>query len=281
MQTYTLERPVALASACEKREEVVPKPAASAVGTIFARTEKKYLIDRAQWHALTLRLAEHMQPDQYGKTHITSLYLDTPTYYLMRQSIEKPRYKEKFRIRWYGEATPDTQVFYEVKKKLKGTVYKRRVPMTYREAVDYTLTGQKPQPLASATPTQTWEGAQILREFDYAFSFYEGLAPAFEVAYDRTALVGTDDPDLRITFDTNLTWCSCGFTLDRPASPRAIIDTDRIVMEIKCTNAMPLWLTVLLDEFSLAPSSFSKAGTAYKALLKEEAHTLEGVNCAG
>lgn len=46
---------------------------------------------------------------------------------LIRRSIEKPVYKEKLRIRGYGDINPDSPVFVELKKKYKKVVYKRRL----------------------------------------------------------------------------------------------------------------------------------------------------------
>ena len=45
------------------------------------------------------------------------LYYDTPDYNLIRQSIEKPKYKEKLRLRSYGVPAKEDQVFLEIKKK--------------------------------------------------------------------------------------------------------------------------------------------------------------------
>lgn len=53
---------------------------------------------------------------------------------MIRNSIEKPIYKEKLRLRSYGTPSADDKVFIELKKKYRGVVYKRRTAMTLREA---------------------------------------------------------------------------------------------------------------------------------------------------
>ena len=85
---------------------------------VFKRLEKKYMLTDEQYKQLTDALSEHIVPDRFGKSTINNIYFDTPNYRLIRASIEKPTvYKEKLRIRSYGEPTPDSNVFVELKKK--------------------------------------------------------------------------------------------------------------------------------------------------------------------
>ena len=49
-----------------------------------------------------------------------SLYLDTPSWRLIRDSIHAGAYKEKLRLRSYGKPNPESLVFLEIKKKYKG-----------------------------------------------------------------------------------------------------------------------------------------------------------------
>lgn len=69
---------------------------------VFKRYEKKYLLTQAQFTSLTPALKKYMQIDQYGKHTICNIYFDTPTFELIRTSIEGPVYKEKLRLRSYG-----------------------------------------------------------------------------------------------------------------------------------------------------------------------------------
>ena len=106
---------------------------------IFKRVEKKYLVNEEQKNALFAIIADKLVPDQYGRSTVCSLYLDTPDYLLIRNSIDAKAYKEKLRIRNYGTPKNDSSVFFEIKKKYKGIVYKRRVLMTLDEAFEYAL----------------------------------------------------------------------------------------------------------------------------------------------
>ncbi|MBQ7639254.1 MAG: VTC domain-containing protein, partial [Clostridia bacterium] len=98
--------------------------------TVMKRYELKYLLNADQTDYLRESLKGHMEADQYGKTSIASLYYDTPTYQLIRASVEKPLFKEKIRLRSYGIATEESPVFLELKRKAYGIVYKRRVQTT-------------------------------------------------------------------------------------------------------------------------------------------------------
>ncbi|MBQ6946630.1 MAG: VTC domain-containing protein, partial [Clostridia bacterium] len=84
--------------------------------TVFKRYELKYMLTLEQKEKVLTAIAPYMQPDPYGRTTIRNLYYDTDTYLLIRRSIEKPTYKEKLRIRSYGQATADSNVFVELKK---------------------------------------------------------------------------------------------------------------------------------------------------------------------
>lgn len=78
-----------------------------------------------------------MQRDQYGLHTITSLYFDTDHYDLIRTSLEKPGFKEKLRLRCYGQPAREDDVYLELKKKFDGVVYKRRISLPLRGAEGY------------------------------------------------------------------------------------------------------------------------------------------------
>ena len=97
--------------------------------TIFERYEYKYLITRAQKESILKAMEPYMQPDEYGPTTIRNIYYDTEDYRLIRRSLERPVYKEKLRLRSYAQASPESTVFAELKKKYKSVVYKRRLAL--------------------------------------------------------------------------------------------------------------------------------------------------------
>ena len=66
--------------------------------TVMKRYELKYLLTAEQTSFLRERLKGHMEVDRYGKTSIASLYYDTPTYQLIRTSVEKPEKKSTMKL---------------------------------------------------------------------------------------------------------------------------------------------------------------------------------------
>ena len=88
----------------------------------FQRVEKKYLITAEQKAALLECIGQSLVPDSYGKSTVCSLYLDTPSWRRIRNSIHAGAYKEKLRLRSYGTPNPESLVFLKIKKKYKGVV---------------------------------------------------------------------------------------------------------------------------------------------------------------
>lgn len=219
---------------------------------VFERIETKYLIDDYQYTELLKRLSNKAKIDEYGKTAILNIYYDTPDYRLIEHSLEKPVYKEKLRLRTYGIPEDNGKAFIEIKKKYKEVVYKRRISMAYDDAVNY-LTGNIPAP----------EKSQISGEIDYFKRFYKGLKPAMAISYDRIALAGINDPDLRITFDENIRWRTENLSLKYGNVGKDILLPGQHLMELKIAGAIDLEIARMLDELEIRKVSFSKYGKGY------------------
>ncbi len=223
---------------------------------IFQRHELKFLVTEEQRSRLEAAFADRMVPDPHGESTVCNVYYDTPDFRLIRTSLQKPVYKEKLRLRSYGPAAPEDEVFLELKKKYKGIVYKRRVSLPLRAAEDY-FAGRAPLP----------DPGQISREIEYFHRFYGTLLPALYLCYDRTAFFSRESTDLRVTFDRNICWRREGVTLSSPAGGRQILPAGHSLLEIKAAAAIPLWLVELLSRFGIRQTSSSKYGEAYKTIL--------------
>lgn len=116
---------------------------------VFSRIEQKYLLTQTQVDLLLPILHQYMDSDKFnldGKTYpISNIYFDTPADELIIKSLEKPIYKEKLRLRSYGQAKLTDTVFFELKKKYDGVVYKRRTPLILSEAYAFIENGTLPQ----------------------------------------------------------------------------------------------------------------------------------------
>lgn len=213
----------------------------------FRRYELKYLVTEKQYRALLPALSVYMSPDEYFHSEISNIYYDTGDSRLIRRSLEKPVYKEKFRLRAYSTPECDTQVYLELKKKFESVVYKRRVGMPYSAALRYL-----------AAPKG---GSQKLSEIARFFECYPGIAPKMYIYYSRDSYRGADG--LRITFDSDITYRAYDVDLSLGVYGAPILDENMRLMEIKTGGGIPLWLTSVLSAERIYRTSFSKYGRAY------------------
>ena len=201
----------------------------------FMRTEIKYVINRKQHKLLVDFLKDHMVEDKHGKVTIQSLYFDTDKYLLIRRSIEKPKYKEKLRLRSYGLLKEGKTGFLEIKKKMDHVVYKRRISLTEEECKKWIAT------------KHSENDTQIGREIAYLIDFYRDLKPKMLIIYDRDAYVDPNS-DLRITFDTNARYRTEDLSLNSSLEGTKLVDDDVVIMEVKSSMALPMWLVRKLSQ---------------------------------
>ena len=240
-----------------------------AIQCSFARYEKKYLLTPAQYHALQIGMAPYMDADEHGQYTICNIYYDTPDFQLIRTSLEKPVYKEKLRLRSYGVPKEDSKVFVEIKKKFDGVVYKRRTVMVPGEAAAYLDGTGRPR-----------KEDQICREIDWFLQTYP-LEPRAFIAYDRSALAGRENSELRVTFDTNLRWRDTDLDLRRGDHGQLLLPNTQILMEVKIPGAAPLWMSRLFSENGVFGTSFSKYGYCYQTCLSGQREQRKAVaHCA-
>lgn len=299
----------------------------AAYSSVFKRVEKKYRIGAAERAAVEAAAGGPMAVDAYGRTRITSLYLDTPERSMIARSVEKPLYREKLRLRAYGDAAGvalmgafgagpivrepgglplsdgevETRVaaglqvpgaaaalpvFFGIKKKFKGIVYKRRLALTLPAALAF-VSGLPYEQACARWPLSDAALAaaalspvtrQIARELEVAMDRWLPLVPSMGIACHRVAWAyrpemleereGDElfDSELRITFDDCLEYLDC----HRFRSPwRPIIESSESVMEIKSAGPYPPWLVEVLSAERIYPASFTKYGNAYQLAAAE------------
>ena len=226
---------------------------------VFERYELKYLLTLDQKQKMLEAMAPYMEEDKYGQTTVRNIYLDTDNYRLIRRSIEKPAYKEKLRIRSYSQVTDEDTVFVELKKKFEKVVYKRRLPLRESDAMDWVCR-------ECACPVDT----QISREIDYFIDFYGKLKPTVFLSYDRQAYYDKDTGDFRVTFDENILCRQVDIKLCKGIYGTPILPEGKVLMELKCSGGIPLWMVRALSHEHIYKTSFSKYGTAYSTLIYPE-----------
>ncbi|MEE0928587.1 MAG: polyphosphate polymerase domain-containing protein [Acutalibacteraceae bacterium] len=222
------------------------------IKNIFKRYELKYILTQNQAETVIKEIEKHMEVDPFGETDILNIYYDTPDGRLIRNSIDKPDYKEKLRLRCYGVPSDNSPAFIELKKKYDSIVYKRRLPATYGQAVSFLETGKLPD-------------TQIGREIEYFLQFYKTLAPSMVVTYHRKAYLSGE---FRATFDSNILFRTRDLDLRSGIYGEQV--TDKVIMELKSANAIPFWLLRVLSENKIYKQPFSKYGTAYKKVKGEQ-----------
>ena len=229
--------------------------------SVFERYEKKYVITGAQKEKLLSAINGRLVPDEFGESTVCNLYFDTPDYRLIRASMERPVYKEKLRLRSYGIPDENSNVFVELKKKYKGVVYKRRINMTYGEAVDFLCRRNFPR-----------ADTQVYGEIAYFMGFYRSLRPTVSIFCDRTAYFSSEDRNVRVTFDRNIRFRNKMLDLSTGSQGVKLLDSGLYVMEVKTLGSVPLWFSSALGELEIYPRAFSKYGKAYEMMFKQPMH---------
>lgn len=224
--------------------------------SVFKRYELKYMLTTEQKERLIQKAEPYMVPDQYGRTTIRNLYFDTDNYRLIRRSIEKPVYKEKLRIRSYKQVTSDSFVFVELKKKYQDIVYKRRISLPESKAIEWLCDGKYHA-----------QSSQISEEINYFLDYYKTLHPTVFLSYEREAYNCREESDFRVTFDENLLCRESDLSLQSEIHGIPLMKEGTVLMELKCSGGIPLWMTHFLTEEQIYKTSFSKYGTAYQTVI--------------
>lgn len=227
--------------------------------SVFKRYELKYRLTREQKAKVVDLISQYMELDSYGRSSIYNIYYDTDDFRLIRNSIEKPAYKEKLRVRSYGKCTYNGKVFVEIKKKYDSVVYKRRISMGNR-AAEMWLTSEEDCPADS----------QIGYEIEYFRHFYKGIKPQVFLSYEREAYFMKDGSDFRVTFDDNIMARRDRLSLTEEADGTPLIGEDEVLMELKISAGMPIWMARFLSEEKIFKTSYSKYGTFYQKVIYPE-----------
>ena len=249
--------------------------------SVFQRAEKKYRMDQKAFEKILPSMHEHMVEDSYcreGKTYrICNLYYDTANYDVIRESLKKPFFKEKLRLRTYGwPSSEESRAFLELKRKVNGVVTKRRASLSYGTAIQFMapcLHGEKhPLREKSDDPEDLFYINQQILDEIREYMNRTPLVTGTLLTYERSAWFGKDHSGFRVTFDRNIRFRRQVEDMMALSEDDMIplMPEDFILMEAKVEGAFPLWFSHLLGRDGIRPQSFSKYGVAYKTWLKKE-----------
>ncbi len=156
------------------------------------------------------RFMSRMEHDPYCRERVNncytvrSIYLDTPRLLFYYERMDSLKIRKKLRIRAYNSLEPGNPDFLEIKRKYNNNVFKERARVPLDETPNLTNGATLNQAYAEAM----FNERTIINKFIYLTKRLN-LEPKVLITYEREALVGTDDPDLRVTFDMNCAVSLC------------------------------------------------------------------------
>lgn len=218
------------------------------------RFEWKYRVPEESARELIVLLEPWTRPDPYGtgpegRYSVYSVYYDTADLRFYHETRDGIRVRRKLRVRKYG----GTEYFLEIKRKLNKKVVKERVLIPGAQFVA-ALDGVDPQSLMEGRS----EGdLRTLERFRFNLKTLS-LVPTLLVAYERRAMIGRAEPDLRVTLDHDLR----GRThpeATAPFEPGPLVAFEsQHVLEIKFSGRPSRWLMDVVTQLQLRRGPYSK-----------------------
>ncbi|MCA9638116.1 MAG: polyphosphate polymerase domain-containing protein [Myxococcales bacterium] len=240
--------------------------------TVIERREYKYLIDARTADGIRAAIQPFCELDPWARSParrytIDSLYFDTSDLRLFWANDHELVDRFKLRIRGYPEVDGGP-LFFEVKRRVNDVIWKTRgkVPRDRWSELICDPSSSIPEAIGGKDRAAVERFVALARTLR--------VRPFTLVRYHREPYFSRIDDYARVTFDFNIR----AHVMNEPSfevTPRgwrALDDavTQRtlesmIVLELKFTSAVPIWLVDLVERFDLRRRSFSKYGTSIRA----------------
>ena len=225
----------------------------------FCRYEFKFPVTYDTMNEMLKDFEPYVIMDSYGENGwytISSIYFDNNMKQCYYETMNGDLFRQKVRLRVYGEINDSSAIsFFELKMKIKGMVIKRRVSMKLCDALEFTKKCQENIDFNVEDYPST--NPQILSELKHVIQT-KHLAPANVVSYDRCAMIVKDDPDVRITFDTKIRTRATDIDLRSGSYGQNVIDENKVVLELKSSKNLPVWLIKIIEKYNYRNLMFSK-----------------------
>jgi len=237
------------------------------------RREYKFLVDRRTAAALRAAIQPFCRIDPFAATNpnrsytVETLYLDTPGLTLFWGNDHEQLDRFKMRVRRY--AKPNSPVYLEVKRRYNDVISKSRGRLGANQ-----WTALLEDPGAPIPPDlASYDRKAVERFLAYSRSLH--VQPVTLVRYEREPYVSTIDDYGRVTFDTHVrarVIDRLSFDDEDGGSWRALdgavlqnTHESLVVLEMKFTNQVPLWMVNIARSIGLVRGAFSKYGTSIRA----------------
>ncbi len=240
---------------------------------VIERHEAKYVLHPSMVPKIRAFIAPFCTPDPHAKGFppeydILTLQLDSPDLALHHAKEYEAVDRFKLRCRTYG-VDDRFPVFTEIKRKTKGIINKSRalVPkskwcedliLNPYHVIDFNFKSEKEE-------VAFLEFVRVTREI--------GASPVVLIKYTRESYMSRMDTYARVTFDRKLMYQSTDSWTDwgrggiwRPIDTGLIQNKEHpysgVVLELKTTNDMPIWMEELIQNFDLVRSGHCKYSNA-------------------
>ena len=97
--------------------------------------------------------------------------------------------------------------------------------------------------------------------------YYNFPRPSAFLSYEREAYFSDSDLNFRVTFDENILCRLENLSLESEIYGEPLLPENTVLMEIKCSGGIPMWMTRVLSEERIYKTSFSKYGEAYRKII--------------
>ncbi len=158
---------------------------------------------------------------------------------------------------YYPDPGENDFVFLEIKKKIGKIICKRRAVLKYPDALAFIEKHKYPE-------KTDYMQHQVLGEIEYFIGKYN-VRPAVFICYDRYAYFDNENPEFRLTFDSNIRSRRDRLDFCSGTDGELLLSENDYLMEIKISGSIPLWLVQLMSELKIFSTGFSKYGKEYSA----------------
>jgi SPX domain protein involved in polyphosphate accumulation len=226
----------------------------------FNRKEYKYFVQWEMLEPLRKRFMQYMEYDPFARQMVDhnytvrSVYIDTPRLLFYNEKLDGIKIRKKLRVRVYNELEPNSLAFLEIKRKIEDTIFKERLKLPLAETI-HLMNGID---IRLQDGYATFSEAATLEKFKYLTKRLN-LKPTVLITYEREALIGIDDPSLRVTFDLNVrSYPNPQLEEIYREDDLTEIASQYFILEVKFNGRMPVWIRNVIRDFKLRIQAISK-----------------------